>query len=73
MDGWGEFLEARMNLIRAARKEGATTEEVESLINIGGMQTVLLCMTADERNREQATYEAARKSASMGDQGLPHP
>lgn len=53
MDGWKEFLEARMRVIEAAVQEGKSIREVEDLVNIRGMQSTLLVMRATEKLKEE--------------------
>lgn len=45
MNGWNEFLEARMLVIRDALKQGKTLDEINHLVGISPMQLMLLCET----------------------------
>lgn len=53
MNGWNEFLEARMLVIRDALKQGKTLDEINHLVGVSPMQLMLLCETGRMRNEEE--------------------
>lgn len=53
MNGWSEFLEARMKIIQEAVKAGLEPSQIEDLVNIQGMQTRLLIENARMANEKE--------------------
>lgn len=51
IDGWAEFLAARMRVLRSAASKEYTPSQAEALVNIEGMQTRMLLMRAAQENQ----------------------
>ena len=52
MDGWEEFLNARMRLIQDALRQGKCPGEIEHLINTSPIQLMLLIERAKIENKK---------------------
>lgn len=53
MNGWAEFLEARMRIIQECVKAGHEASEIETVVNISGLQTHYLMGHARKLNEKE--------------------
>lgn len=63
IDGWMEFLNARMRVIQSARSHNYDEGQIYNLIGVDVMQTFMLCHTADRLNREAKKNEQSTDGA----------
>lgn len=63
MNGWAEFLAARMRIIQECVKSGLGPSETEDCVNISGLQTHLLMQHARELNEKERKDEASHTSS----------